>query len=277
MEDNVGQFFIHNGAVKSASEPVYADNTSGRSAYEVIRIIKGVPLFFEDHYERLKGTFRAIGRPLEMTQSQLADNIKRLLLANNTNVCNVKIVVSDIDGVQQQVAYLSHSYYPSEAEADEGVRTGLIRIERKNPNAKILNKGYKDAVNKKMEEGGFFEVLLVNDWGMITEGSKSNTFFVKDGSIFTAPGDSVLKGITRKYVLEACSNAGYDVREQFMGADELTNIDGAFLSGTSIKVLPIRSIEELALKSSSNPVILAVRREYDKLLEKYIEYNVNIW
>ncbi|HEX2946474.1 MAG TPA: aminotransferase class IV [Clostridia bacterium] len=277
MEDNVGQYFIHNGAVKNASEPVYADSSSGRSAYEVIRIINGVPLFFEDHYERMKGTFQAIGKPLDMTQVQLADSIKRLLSANDTKKCNVKVVVSDSDGIQQQVAYLSRSYYPSEEEADEGVRTGLIRIERKNPNAKILNKSYKDAVNEKMSEGGFFEVLLVNDQWNITEGSKSNAFFVKDGSIFTAPGDTVLKGITRKYVFEACSNAGFKVKEQFVNIEELNKIDGAFLSGTSIKVLPIRSIDGMGLDPSANPVISAVRREYDKLLEKYIESNVNIW
>lgn len=277
MEDNVGQFFIHNGAIKSASEPVYSDSTSGRSAYEVIRIIDGVPLFFEDHFERMENTFKAIGKTLELTRDQLADNIKRLLSANGTKVCNVKLVVSDTEEGQQQVAYLSKSYYPSEAEADRGVKTGLIRIERKNPNAKILNKSYKDAVNEKMAEGGFFEVLLVNEQEKITEGSKSNAFFVKNGSIYTAPGASVLKGITRKYVFEACSNAGYAVKEQFVGAEELKNIDGAFLSGTSIKVLPIRTIDDIFLDSSANPVISSVRREYDKLLEKYIERNVNIW
>ena len=277
MEDNVGQFFIHNGAVKSASEPVYADTTSGRSAYEVIRVIDGVPLFFEDHYDRMAGTFKAIGKLLEMTQDQLAGDIKKLLAANNTKMCNVKVVVSDTGEGQQQVVYLSRSYYPSEAEADVGVNTGLIRIERKNPNAKILNKSYKDAVSEKMADGGFFEVLLVNDQGMITEGSRSNTFFVKNGAICTAPGDSVLKGITRKYVIEACNNAGYAVKEQFIDAEELKNIDGAFLSGTSIKVLPIRKIDEIVLNSSVNPVISAVRQEYNRLLEKYIEHNVNIW
>jgi len=277
MEDNAGQYFIHNGVVKSALEPVYADGTSGRSAYEVIRIIDGVPLFFEDHYERMKSTYNAIGKPLQMAQEQLADNIKKLLSANKTKVCNVKIVVSDAEGSQQQVAYLSRSYYPSETEADAGIKTGLIRIERKNPNAKILNKSYKDAVNEKMAEGGFFEVLLVNDRELITEGSKSNAFFVKNNAIYTAPGDAVLKGITRKYVFEACSNAGFGVKEQFIGADELKDISGAFLSGTSIKVLPIRAIDGINLDSSANPAISAVRLEYDKLLEKYIERNVNIW
>ena len=120
-------------------------------------------------------------------------------------------------------------------------------------------------------------MLLVNDRGMITEGSKSNAFFVKNNAIYTAPGDAVLKGITRKYVFEACNNAGFDVKEQFIAADELKDISGAFLSGTSIKVLPISTIDGRTYNSSANPVVSAVRREYDKLLEKYIEDNVNIW
>lgn len=277
MEDNAGFYYVLNGGVQESSNPLRVDTASGKAAYEVLRVIKGVPLFYQDHYDRMKGTFEAIGRPLEMSAGLLKEYIKKLLTANQTNSCNVKVVVFEKEGELKQLAYISKSYYPSEEEADAGVKTGLFQMERKNPNAKLLNQTYKDAVYAKINAGGYFEVLLVDSSGRITEGSKSNTFFVKNDKIHTAPGESVLKGITRKYVFEACRNAGFEVIEQFVDANSLSQIDGAFLSGTSIKVLPIATIDNITLNSSVNPVVSAVRREYNRLLEKYIDENVNIW
>lgn len=279
MEDNAGKCIVHNGVIKEWAEfeNIDSQKLSGRAAYEVIRIINGVPLFFEDHYERLKSTFRAIGMHLELTESQLADNIRMLLHKSGNSNCNVKVVILNEARCQEQLVYISKSYYPAEAEYNGGVRAGLLQIERKNPNAKIFNKAYKDAVEKKLAEGGYFEVILVDNEGRITEGSKSNLFVIKSGRVVTAPGESVLKGITRKYVFEACRNAGFDVGEEFVRADEIDEIEGCFLSGTSIKVLPVRSIDDIVLNSADNPVISDIRQEYDKILGEYIDRHVNMW
>ncbi len=279
MEDNAGKYVVYNGMIKEYSDEIGYDlaRISGKAAYEVIRIINRVPLFFEDHYNRLKGTFDAMGKQLNMTYSQLGENIHILLDKSGEINCNVKVVIFDEEAGQQQFVYISKSYYPTEKDADVGVKTGIFMIERSNPNAKILNKSYKDAVSQRIADGGFFEVILADNKGRLTEGSKSNLFFVKGGRILTAPGEYVLRGITRKYVFEACYNAGCEVVEEFIAADEISLIEGAFLSGTSIKVLPIKSIDQLELNSSSNAVIYAVRREYNTILEKYIEEHVKIW
>lgn len=279
MEDNAGRYIVHNGILKDCSEIEAFDmkKMTGKAAYEVIRIINGVPLFFEDHYDRLKATFKTIGKPLDLTNQQLAENIKRLKDKIGNVNCNVKIVV--LDGVQHQeyVIYVSRSYYPADAEVDAGVRTGMVQIERKNPNAKIIDKVYKDAVEKRRTEGDYFEVILVDYKGRITEGSKSNLFFVKNGRIITTPEKYVLKGITRKYILEACGRAGFDVEQEFVRADEIGTVEGCFLSGTSIKVLPIKSIDDVILNSSANPVISAVRQEYDRIISEYIDRHVKLW
>lgn len=298
MEDNAAKYYIMNGTVQDSSvSPAYPD-ADGNAVYEVVRIINGAPLFFEDHYKRMRGSFEAIGKLFKITPVQLKQDIRKLLEANMADNCNVKIVVfvndagnssdanndnnandaNDADnadsgkcGCQARIVYISKSYYPPKEVADEGVKTGLLRIERHNPNAKLIDNEYKNAVSKRIMEGGFFEVILVDSGGRVTEGSKSNVFFVRNGSILTAPDGAVLKGITRKYVVEACKNAGYEVVERFMNADEIKEAEGVFLSGTSINVLPVKSIDSMVLDSSANPVVNSVRREYEKLLEGYIE------
>lgn len=277
MDDNAGLYYILNGTVMDAAEPTMVDAYTNRPVYEVIRIVRGIPLFFEDHLDRIRKTFENIGKPMMFITEMLKQDIKKLVKANSNEFCNIKIIFFEKDGRQNILTYIIKSYYPSAEEADAGVKTGLIRLERNNPNAKLLNQTYRDAASLKMKEGGFFEVLLVDSHGYVTEGSRSNAFFVKGNRIFTAPGEYVLRGITRKHVFEACRNAGFEVVEQFIDESGLDQVEGAFISGTPIKVLPIAAIDDRILNSPTNPVVTAVRREYESLLEKYIDENVKIW
>ena len=275
MEDNAGKKYIFNNELKTSENPMFVDTAKIKTVYEVIRIIEGIPLFLEDHYTRMVSSMSAAGRTLEMSEETAATQIRRLVAENVLSNCNAKVTVYEDDGRQNVLMYISKSYYPSAEEYKNGVPTGLIQIERSSPNAKILNKAYKDTVAGKMREGGFFEVLLVNKEGFITEGSRSNAFFILENEIVTAPGEYILKGITRKYVLEACKNTGLEVVERLLGVSELKKIKGAFISGTSIKALPVAAIDERKLDVTENSPVVSVLKEYDKIVNLYLKEHGN--
>ena len=277
MTDNVGRYYIYNGELRDSTIVEMPVPEGGKAVYEVIRLIEGVPLFLEDHYERMQNSIANIGSEIDFTCSVLSGQIKKTVEANDNLNCNVKIMLVLTETGKQTLMYISKSYYPDEDLIKKGVNVGLLRLERENPNIKIMNRTYREAADKKIREGNYFEVLLCSNDGSITEGSKSNVFFVNGNRIFTAPGTHVLKGITRKYIIEACKSAGYEVLEAFTAVNSLKETDGLFLSGTSIKVLPVTGVEELCFQSAKNPVIQAVREEYDKVIKKYIDENVKIW
>jgi len=270
MEDNAGSKHILNNMLEDADKLKYLDLDKGNAVYEVIRIIEGVPLFIEDHYERLKNSLDLLGLDLTIGEQELGIQIRRLVNANKLKNCNVKVVVYHEGSLQNHLMYISRSYYPSAEEVQRGVKVGLLKLERKDPNIKLVNKIYKDKVSRSIEENNVFEVLLVNEGGNITEGSKSNVFFVKGGKVYTAPGDLVLKGITRKYVIDACKAVGHQVEEALINVDSLNDIEGLFISGTSIKVLPVSDVGDYKFKSSVHPVIVAIRDQFDRMIEEYI-------
>ena len=273
MEDNAGKYYIEDGAVKDAAQMETIAWQTGSQVYEVIRIIDGVPLFFEDHYARMGRSLHAIGGTLTIGKADLKKQIAQLTAANGESNGNVKMLVFALDGSQKSIGYVSKSYYPSAEQVNQGITVGLLQLERAKPNVKLVDQTYKQTVKKKIAESNFFEVLLVNHEGNITEGSASNVFFVRENKIFTAPGDAVLKGITRQYVFAACKNAGYEVTEAYTAVSGLDRVEGAFLSGTSIKVLPIAAIESHVYASAGHPAIVAVRDAYDRLLAEYIQGN----
>jgi len=269
--DNIGLWYVLNHSVEQAEQLDNISIPDKQVVYEVIRIIEGVPLFLEDHYFRLKESYTLLGLKLLISEENLKTQIQKLIKACNQKNCNVKIMVyTDEQGQQNCLAYLSKYYYPSKEEIEKGVPVSLVEWEREHPNAKLLNTLYKETVSKKIAQEKVFEVLLVNSQNKITEGSRSNVFFVRGKTAFTAPDGYVLKGITRKFIFEACKKAGVEVIEKLVDTDELDTMEGVFISGTSIKVLPVSSIDGLKYPSGSHGTIIAVRNEFDRLIDEYI-------
>ena len=113
-------------------------------------------------------------------------------------------------------------------------------------------------------------MLLVDQEDNLTEGSRSNLFIVKGDKLYTSPAKNVLLGIVRSKVVDICRQQQIDIIEQKIPVSELNTIDGAFISGTGNDILPIASINNIALESIKNPIILTIMREYYRLVNQYI-------
>ena len=120
------------------------------------------------------------------------------------------------------------------------------------------------------EDLGLYEVLLVDNDHNVTEGSKSNTFFVKGNTIVTAMAQDVLCGITRLQIVSLIHSLRIPLEERKIHLSELSDFDAAFISGTSPKVLPIRSVESIEYKVD-NPIVQKLSEAYNKSISNYIE------
>ncbi|MCK7522124.1 MAG: aminotransferase class IV [Ignavibacteriales bacterium] len=70
--------------------------------------------------------------------------------------------------------------------------------------------------SQKATEANAAEAILVRD-GLITEGTHTNFFAIKNETVYTAPKSRlILEGITRKVVLEFCDKFKIDYREEFI-------------------------------------------------------------
>ena len=95
-------------------------------------------------------------------------------------------------------------------------------------------------------------------------------FFVKEEKIYTAPRGDVLLGITRKHIFEVCETLNIEVIEENIHVGDLDKIDGAFMSGTSVDVLPISTIDHIKLNSVNNKIIKEINNAYVNKMKEYI-------
>lgn len=263
MNECFGEKFILNGALQSVNS---FDNSlvyEGSSVYEVIRMVKGSPVFFYDHMDRLASSVNMQGKKMLADVKELRRDIINLTKTERKKEKNLKIVFNYNNDSSSYLVYFIESVYPGREQYKNGVRGTLFYAERKNPNSKVINHKLKISITRKLLLDGSYEVLLVNEQGLITEGSRSNIFFLKNQTLITAPDSMILSGITRKYIMKICEENNIKVELECVRADRLSEYDAVFMTGTSPMVLPFCCIDTINFKAGL-PI-------FDKLRMLYLE------
>ena len=266
---------LSNEGLKSDSSFIETPINTDQSVYEVIRIIDGVALFLEDHFDRLKRSMQIKGLIFQMDFQEFKQNIAELIRQNHKNEGNVKFVSTASEGkISWVFSFIPHNY-PINEDYLEGVLTDLLFAERLNPNAKVIQPEIRDKANQMIADRKLYEVLLVDRDGMLTEGSRSNVFFVKDEVFYTAPSSAVLEGITRQKILDCLKELNLQFEEKSISIDEISDFEASFLTGTSPKVIPIKSIGELMFDTRNNAVVRLMDK-YNQMIQNYIRNELNL-
>jgi branched-chain amino acid aminotransferase len=271
MTECIGKYYYEDNDFKDISFFEEAKIQTRTSFYEVIRVIDGVCLFFNEHITRLKNSVRLSGLRFSTGSGTLFHIIKELLYRNDLQTGNIKLVVHFArNHAPFLINYVIQHFYPTSDMYLQGVETALYKIERENPNIKRFTPELQKKLNEFISEKKIFEAFLVGENGYITEGSKSNLFFIIKGTLFTAPDEAILKGITRDKIIMLCKKLNYNLIVKSISIKDLNKVEAAFITGTSPGVLPVSKIDHLKLEVS-NPFTLTLKNEYDTLIRDYID------
>ena len=270
MPESIASYFSHNGQMKPVKEFNDEFLQKPHYIYEVFRVIDGVALFLEDHLERLKQTCALSEHCQGFTASEVVKHVYEVIQRNQLKVGNMKMVLyKDSNAENHFLIYITPHEYPTDDQFREGIPVAFFRGIRNNPNAKVMDIALRTATNLMKQQKEVYETLLVDQNGCITEGSRSNVFFARQGAIITPPLKDVLPGITRKYILDICKKLGIEAREEQVVARSVVIMEAAFISGTSRKVLPVKSIDALEF-DANHPLVRKIAAAFDEHTKNYI-------
>jgi len=92
-------------------------------------------------------------------------------------------------------------------------------------------------------DAGAFECVMYRD-GFLTEGSASNIWVVRDGTVFGPPRDRlILEGIRVGLIEELCASAGIPIEIRRIAREEVESADELMLSSATREVLAITSLD----------------------------------
>jgi len=266
-----GQFTERDGLAISIDDRGYY---FGDGVYEVIKVYGGELYTAEEHIDRLFQSATKIKMTLPYSEVQLMEIARELVAKNNILVGHVYIQVTR--GSAPRIHQLPNPAVPP-------VVTGYA-INNPRPMASIENgigvKSVEDVrwlrcdikslnllgnvlAKQEAHEAGCIEALLHRD-GVVTEGSASNMFGVKDGTVYTHPATNlILNGITRQVVFGLCEQQGITVIENAFTLDEAFEMDEFFLTSTTSEVTPVISINGRPISSGIlGPVTLKLQKAF---------------
>jgi D-alanine transaminase len=121
---------------------------------------------------------------------------------------------------------------------------------------------------QQAQEAGAYEAWLVNDDGMVTEGTSSNAWIItKDGDLVTHNAShAILNGITRLSVLEAAAEAGVKFVERPFSVDEALQAKEAFVTSSTSHVKAVTSIDGKAVGNGH------VGELTSRMLDLYVDF-----
>nr|WP_321453370.1 aminotransferase class IV [uncultured Carboxylicivirga sp.] len=250
---NTAQYICLNGQkYKSTQGILKASNRAfryGDALFETIRCIHQVPMFFEDHYQRLLS-----GMMLLKMQSRslppiydLREQIRSLISKNRLfGDVRVRLTVFREDGglytpAGNRAQYLietsnieSH-YYPLNS---KGLLVGNYTDDKKSINRfspyKSANSLLFVMAGLYKKENKWDEVLISNEENQIIETLASNLYWIKDDCIFTPRRTTgCVDGIMRKQILSILRTKAYCLIEvDGTTTNELLEADEIFISNS---------------------------------------------
>lgn len=270
MRECLGNLYIHNGNLTDTSAFDDSFLKNPHYIYEVFRVIDGVALFLEDHIDRLNKTCQLSEHCHGFSSVDIFRKVYEVIEANSFSFGNIKMVLyRDSQRNRHFLIYITEHQYPTQQQFDNGVPLALFKGIRTNPNAKVMDVMLRNATNLMKQEMDVYETLLVDDHGCITEGSRSNVFFIRQGKVITPPLKDVLPGITRKHIIEVCRNLLLPMVEEKVQARSIVVMEAVFISGTSRKVLPVNRIDDIEF-DANHPVTRQIQNAFNDIVEKYI-------
>lgn len=259
----IHKYFVFNDQIWPVEKFLPSENEGG--VYEVVRVVEGVPLFWEDHMQRFQQSALLAGKDIPYESAKIHELISELILKDKVQYGNILISVK----TNLKAFFIPHRY-PDKMQYKNGVECGLLFAERSNPNAKVFQTNVRQEANRLMANNLYYEVLLIDHNKCITEGSRSNLFFIKGKELITPPAQQVLVGITRQKTIECAKEMKCRVVEREIKLTELEDFDCGFITGTSPKVLPISRVNGVEYELN-NKRLRGLMDSYDQMIINYIK------
>jgi branched-chain amino acid aminotransferase len=260
----------------------------GTGVFEGVRAYdtpRGTAIFrHTEHIDRLFKSASMYYMDIPYSKEEIRAATHETILRNGLRSCYIRPLVFRGAGpmglypldcpVDVVIAVWEWGAYLGEEGKQRGVRGKVTSWRRISSDAVIpLAKAtgqYLNSVLAKLEadKAGYEEAILLDDRGMVCEGSGENLFVIRDGVITTPTfASDILGGISRLSAIQIARDLGYEVVERDIARGELYLADEVFMTGTAAELTPLREIDDRPVGDGvPGPITLDVQRAFEDAL-----------
>jgi D-alanine transaminase len=251
----------------------------GDGIYEVVPVYYRQPFRFEQHLARFERSAREIGLANPFDRAGWRSVIDRLVARAPAEHQFVYWQVTrgvarrdfafPKDAEPTVFAMTTPFNRPGEAQRTQGLKAVTRRDERwLRCDVKSVSLLGAVLARQYATEQGADEVVQFRD-GWLTEGSASNMWVVRDGTLIGAQKDHlILEGIRYGFIQELCERLGVPFKVARLSQDEVATADELMLSAATREILPITSLDGQPVGNGKpGPIYARLRAGYDAAIE----------
>jgi len=243
----------------------------GYGIFDFFKTVDAKPIFLEDHLDRLFRSAVLMRLELKQNRDEIRNKILQLIENNNFRDSGIKVILTggfSPDGfniAEPNLIISQQEFQIPKTMSEKGISILTHEYQRQFSDAKTLD--YLQAIwlQPILKEKMAGDVLYYSN-GLIRECPRANIFIVtKDKKVLT-PETGILKGVSRKHVLEISAGM-YNTEARDVSIEELRNAGEVFITSTTKNVLPVVEVDGYVV-GDGNPgeVSKALAKEYNRII-----------
>ena len=233
----------------------------GDAVYEVFKFLRKRPIFTLDHFHRMDRGLREIDIRNPWNEITFTKTMDELLdrTAFESGIVYIQVTRGESerahfypdDMAPTAIAYSRRFNFPDQTKKERGIRLITVPDLRwKRCEVKSVNLLANSLAKKRAQRAAADEALLVGD-SVVREGASSSFFVVVKGRVITHPLDEhILPGVVRDRAIGLALAAKIRVDERPIRETELLDLDEAFITSTTMGVMPVTEIDGRVIANS---------------------------
>ena len=275
-----GSFYLRDDAKISVFDSGFL---LGDGIWEGIRLVKNEWLFIDEHIDRLFEGCLAIDITLDLSRDEIKEAILETQKINNmSDSAHARVMITRGDKIKpfQQpslstsginfVIIMEHSFESPNSNGIKLVTVPQVRGLPMSQDPKLNSHSKLNCIIACIQanKAGGDEALMLDPYGFVNTTNSCNFFIVKNSEVWTSTGDYCMNGITRKKVIELCSEHKIPIYEKNFSLVDVYSAQEAFITGTLGSLTQVISIDERSIGSSDEgwPITSKLRQAYKKLI-----------
>ncbi|NLG64831.1 MAG: hypothetical protein GX537_04420 [Actinobacteria bacterium] len=219
--------------------------THGLGLYETIKLASGLPVFFDEHMDRLDRGLAQLDLRTPYPRVVVASQVVRLARAAAipNGACRVLVTAGAPRGGPTILIQAEVRSFPTHP-------LTLISYRALRSAADLKSKTFTTShlAQQAAKAAGADDALFVDEDGRAHEATTANLFLYRDGVLCTPPLDgSILPGVIRNQVMTLARDDGIPVAESHIAVDELSSADTLLLTSSVRGIVQAASVDGVPL------------------------------
>lgn len=245
----------------------------GLGLFETMRAKGKKIVYLKQHLERLNSSAKALKIKMPYSLSKLQGIIFKVLQLTGLKDTYVRLTLWQ-EGKEGKILIIAKQYKAFTKIRYQGGFAACVSkyIQSENspiPYFKTTNRLLYKFALKEAQDKGFDEAVMLNSEGYLTEGTRANVFFVKDGNLVTPSLEcGCLAGITRQAVIDIAGKQNISLREGKFTLQDLYDAQEAFLTNSLMGIMPLVNLEGHCIaRGRPGKLTILLTEKYNKLLK----------